>query len=93
MFLCLGEYRGIRRADVFLRYVVSKCKEQQKEMAYRIYVTECLRIMTENTAKQSGGSYINKPFADVIGNSKPKDERTAEEIIADITKRAGLEVI
>ena len=51
--------------------------------------------MTENTAKQSesGGSYINKPFTDVIGNNKPKDERTAEEIIADITKRAGLEVI
>ena len=93
MFLCLGEYQGIRRANVFLRYVVSKYKEQQKEMAYRIYVTECFRIMTENTAKQSGGSYINKPFADVIGNSKPKDERTADEIIADISFRAGLEVI
>ena len=93
MFLCLGEYRGIKKANVFLRYVVSKYKEQQKEMAYRIYVAECFRIMTENTAKQGGGSYINKPFADVIGNSKPKDERTADEIIADITKRAGLEVI
>ena len=78
-----------------MRYVVSKYKEQQKEMAYRIYVTECLRLMTENTAKQSesGGSYINKPFADVIGDNKPKDERTAEEIIADISFRAGLEVI
>ena len=62
-------------------------------MAYRIYVTECLRMMTENTAKQGGGSYINKPFEDVIGNSKPKDERTADEIIADISFRAGLEVI
>ena len=64
-------------------------------MAYRIYVTECLRIMTENTAKQSesGGSYINKPFADLIGSNKPKDERTADEIIADISFRAGLEVI
>ena len=78
-----------------MRYVVSKYKEQQKEMAYRIYVTECLRLMTENTAKQSesGGSYINKPFADVIGSNKPKDERTADEIIADISFRAGLEVI
>ena len=93
MFLCLGEYRGIKKANVFLRYVISKYKEQQKEMAYRTYVTECLRMITENTAKQSGGSYINKPFADVIGNSKPKDERTADEIIADISFRAGLEVI
>ena len=62
-------------------------------MAYRIYVAECLRVMTENTAKQSGGSYSNKPFADVIGNSKPKDERKADEIIAEISFRAGLEVI
>ena len=78
-----------------MRYVVSKYKEQQKEMAYRVYVTECLRVMTENTAKQSesGGSYLNKPFADVIGNNNPKDERTADEIIADISFRAGLEVI
>ena len=49
--------------------------------------------MTENTAKQGGGSYINKSFADVIGNNKPKDERTPDEIIADISFRAGLEVI
>ena len=49
--------------------------------------------MTENTAKQSGGSYINKPFADLIGSNKPNDERTADEIIADISFRAGLEVI
>ena len=76
-----------------MRYVVSKYKEQQKEMAYRVYVTECLRITTENTAKQSGGSYIDKPFTDFIGNNNPKDERTADEIIADISFRAGLEVI
>ena len=50
-------------------------------------------MITENTAKQGGGSYINKPFADVIGDNKPKDERTADEIIADISFRAGLEVI
>ena len=49
--------------------------------------------MTENTAKQSGGSYIDKPFTDFIGNNKPKDERTAEEIIADVAKKAGLEVV
>ena len=62
-------------------------------MAYRIYVTECLRVMTENTVEQSESSYIDKPFTDFIGNNKPKDERTAEEIIEDVTRRAGLEVV
>ena len=40
----------------------------------------------------SGGSYISAKFADII-NPKPVDNRTGEEIAADIIKRAGIEVI
>ena len=61
-------------------------------MAYRIYVADCLRILTENTAKIGGGSYITAKLADII-NPKPVDNRTGEEIAADIIKRAGIEVI
>ena len=39
-----------------------------------------------------GGSYITAKFADII-NPKPVDDRTGEEIAADIIKRAGIEVI
>ena len=61
-------------------------------MAYRIYIADCLRILSENTAKVGGGSYITAKFSDII-NPKPVEKRTGEEIAADIINRAGIEVI
>ena len=39
-----------------------------------------------------GGSYITVKLADII-DPKPVDNRTGEEIAADIIKQAGIEVI
>ena len=75
-----------------MRYAMARYQSQQRDLAYRIYVTDCLRIISENTAKMGGGSYITSKFADII-NQKPADNRTGEEIAADIIKRAGIEVI
>ena len=75
-----------------MRYAIARYQSQQRDFAYRIYVTECLRIISENTAKMGGGSYITAKFADII-NPKPVDNRTGEEIAADIIKQAGIEVI
>ena len=75
-----------------MRYAMSRYQSQVRELAYRIYVTDCLRIISENTAKMGGGSYITAKFSDII-NHKHADNRTGEEIAADIIKRAGIEVI
>lgn len=75
-----------------MRYAMARYQSQQRDLAYRIYVTDCLRIISENTAKMGGGSYITTNFSDII-NHKPADNRTGEEIAADIIKRAGIEVI
>ena len=75
-----------------MRYAMARYQSQQRDLAYRIYVSDCLRIISENTAKMSGGSYITTKFADII-NPKPVDNRTGEEIAADIIKQAGIEVI
>ena len=76
-----------------MRYAIARYQSQQRDLAYRIYVTDCLRIISENTAKMvNGGSYITAKFEDII-NPKPADNRTGEEIAADIIKRAGIEVI
>ena len=75
-----------------MRYAVARYQSQQRDLAYRIYVTDCLRMISENTAKISGGSYITAKFADII-KPKPVDDRTSDEIAADIIKRAGIEVI
>ena len=75
-----------------MRYAMARYQSQQRDLVYRIYVTDCLRIISENTAKMGGGSYITAKFVDII-NPKPVDNRTGEEIAVDIIKRAGIEVI
>ncbi len=75
-----------------MRYAMARYQSQQRDLAYRIYVSDCLRIISENTAKIGGGSYITAKFADII-NPKPVDSRTGEEIAADIIKLAGIEVV
>ena len=75
-----------------MRYATARFNQHQRDWAYRIYVTDCLRMATENTAKMSGGSYISAKLADII-NPKPVDNRNGEEIAADIIKRAGIEVV
>ena len=75
-----------------MRYAMARYQSQQRDLAYRIYVSDCLRIISENTAKMCGGSYITAKLADII-NPKHVENRTGEEIAADIIKRAGIEVI
>ena len=75
-----------------MRYAIARYQSQQRDLAYRIYVADCLRIISENTAKIGGGSYITAQLSDII-NPKPVENRTGEEIAADIIKRAGIEVI
>lgn len=75
-----------------MRYAIARYQSQQRDLAYRIYIADCLRILSENTAKVGGGSYITAKFADII-NPKPVEKRTGEEIAADIIKHAGIEVI
>ena len=71
---------------------ISLFQKEQEDKAIKIYYAECLRIITENTAKMVCGSYIAAKFADII-NPKPADNRTGEEMAADIIKQAGIEVI
>ena len=75
-----------------MRYAIARFNQHQRDLAYRIYIADCLRMVTENTAKAVCGSYISAKFADII-NPKPVDNRAGEEIAADIIKQAGIEVI
>ena len=63
-----------------------------QEKAYKIYVTDSLRIIGENTAKFAGGGYLKSRWADVV-DSRPKEARTGEEIVAEVIKKSGLKLI
>lgn len=73
-------------------FCISLFQKEQEDKAVKIYYAECLRIITENTAKIGGGSYITVKLSDIL-NPKQVENRIGEEIAADIIKRAGIEVI
>ena len=75
-----------------MRYVLAQYRREQEDKAYRIYVTDALRLISENTASSVGGKYITARFADVIAPPKEEDNRTCEEITAEIIERCGLVV-
>lgn len=69
-----------------MRYVTARFEREQRELAYRIYVTDALRSISVNTAKFGGGGYMKIRFADII-MPQPEDDRTSEEIISHIRKK------
>jgi hypothetical protein len=64
-------------------FCISLFKQEQEEKATKIYYAECLRIISENTAKMGEGSYIQAKLVDIL-DPKPVDNRTADEIISGI---------
>ena len=68
-----------------------RLNEKARNDAYRIYVTDALRSVAENTARYAGGNYIKARYADII-EPKKQDNRTCEEITADVVARCGLVV-
>lgn len=58
-------------------------RKQAQERAYRAYVTDALKTITENTAKYAGGSYMKARYYD-LENPKPAETRTGEEIISQM---------
>lgn len=64
-------------------FCISLFKQEQEEKATKIYYAECLRIISENTAKTGGGSYVQAKLVDIL-DPKPVDNRSANEIISGI---------
>lgn len=70
---------------------MSKVSQQAKDTAYRVYVTDSLKLIAENTANFAKGQYMKARYYDII-TPKKLDTRTGDEIVEDIIKRAGLVV-
>lgn len=78
--------------DYIAQHVLQEYIKEKKELAYRVYVTDALKLLTENTAKYAGGSHLTKRWDDLV-EKKPVDTRTGAEIARDVINAAGLVVI
>lgn len=65
-----------------MRYVEARWEDYTREETYRIYVTTSLKL-----APQS--KFINKDYNDIV-NMTPVEEKSGDEIVADVFERAGL---
>lgn len=69
-----------------------KIRDDLEREAFRGYIADCLWAIAKNTAMGCGGSYFETKFRDGIKEAKQEDNRTGDEIVADIIARAGIEV-
>ena len=72
-------------------HCIAFSRKQEEEKVYKIYVTDALKIIAENTARFAGGSSLNIRFYDII-NPVKVETRTSTEIINNISaKLASME--
>lgn len=90
LYLCIGDYRG-RTLAGFFAYVQGRHAQYVENLLYRVYVTDALQKICENTANFAGGHIMQQRYYDAA-YGKPKKEEDAEKIITKIIKAAGLEV-
>lgn len=70
-----------------MRYAAARYQRMMRETAFRLYVTDTLYYSAR-------GQILNQRYADLINiKTEAKDNRSGDEIAADIIKRAGLVVV
>lgn len=80
MYVCLGEYVGVPRLDMFARYCLARYKREMEDLAFRVYVTDALQLLPQS-------KYPASRYYEVI---HPSEEIDAELVIADVVSKAGL---
>lgn len=79
-----------------IEHCISSFLKEQKERAYRTYVTDALMLISENTANISNGKYMSKNFSDIYKKNeqgeedkKPTAEEVKERIKSKFRKKGG----
>lgn len=68
---------------MFIQYAKARAKEKADTLAYRVYMSETLRLSAQN-------KYITATYLDFINNKVENDTRSGDEIAADVINRLGL---
>lgn len=66
--------------DYISQHVRQAYVQEQENKAYRVYVAETLRCISESVARFSGGPYMPAKWEDIV-NPKPTETRTPEQVI------------
>ena len=76
-------------------YYKARVAEEQEELLFRAYLTDAVRICTENTGKMvpegQDGQYLPRRYIDILC-PQPEDTRDGSEIAADVIRDMGLTI-
>lgn len=67
-------------------------KKQCEREILRRYITDGIQMITQNTAGGDKRLYLSIGYEDII-NPKPEESQSAEDIVADVVKNAGLKLV
>lgn len=70
---------------IFTRYVVARLEDENREMIYRFFVTQSLRLLPQN-------KYLTKNLFEMLGDI-PEETRTGDEIAQEFIAMSGLKVV
>lgn len=71
-----------------MRYVIARMKQDTEVMAYRFYISDGIKALTENTSGCETRSTLSVRFSDVL-NPVTATEEDAKSIINRIVTRLG----
>lgn len=72
-----------------MRYVRARIGEDEEAQTFRIYATDALMNIAENTARfVSGGKYLSRRWIELFEDN-PVDTRSGDEIAIDVLQRSG----
>lgn len=66
-----------------MRYVLARLNKQDRDEAYRIYVTKSLQLIPQN-------QWLKVDYYDIIHKKTETDTRSGDDIAKDIMALAGL---
>ena len=72
-----------------INHCIAFFRTRKEERLYRAYITDILKVTAEMVAAYTGAQITAGDFKELAGWVKT-DDRTGDEIAADIIKRAGL---
>lgn len=55
-------------------------------------MTDCLRTITENTAKYAGGGYVKDRWISIVEKKRTASKKSGAQIVADVVKKTGLKL-
>jgi hypothetical protein len=70
---------------------LARRREDSREAGYRVYLTDALKAVAENTARIGGGQTLTFRWAETLDRTRgPENNKPASEIISEIAEKAGI---